>query len=54
MEAVSEKLEGANPQEAAVGNDLLRDLGHRAKQADQLRQDARQAASALRCNIACA
>jgi CPA1 family monovalent cation:H+ antiporter len=40
MEAVSEKLEGANPQETAVGNDLLRDLGHRAKQADQLRQDA--------------
>ncbi len=40
MEAVSEKLEGADPQHAAVGNDLLHDLSDRAKQADQMRQDA--------------
>jgi CPA1 family monovalent cation:H+ antiporter len=40
MEAVSEKLEGADPQQAAVGNDLLHDLSDRAKQADQMRQDA--------------
>ncbi len=40
MAAVREKIDDADPQQAAVAGDLLRDLGHRAKQADQIRQDS--------------
>ena len=37
--AVTETLDGADPEQAAVADDLLRDLSQRAKQADQMRQD---------------
>jgi monovalent cation/hydrogen antiporter len=40
MTAVREKIDDADPQQASVASDLLRDLGQRAKQADQIRQDA--------------
>ena len=40
MEAVAEKLEEADPEQAAMADDLLRDLRVQAKQADQMRQDA--------------
>jgi CPA1 family monovalent cation:H+ antiporter len=40
MAAVREKIDDADPEQAAVAGDLLRDLGLRAKQADQIRQDA--------------
>jgi CPA1 family monovalent cation:H+ antiporter len=39
MAAVTETLDGADPEQAAVADDLLRDLSQRAKQADQMRQD---------------
>jgi CPA1 family monovalent cation:H+ antiporter len=40
MAAVREKIDDADPEQAAVAGDLLRDLGQRAKQADQIRQDS--------------
>ncbi len=40
MAAVREEIDDADPEQAAVARDLLRDLSHRAKQADQIRQDS--------------
>ncbi len=39
MAAVTETLDSVDPEQAAVADDLLRDLSQRAKQADQMRQD---------------
>jgi CPA1 family monovalent cation:H+ antiporter len=47
MAAVTETLDEADPEQAAVADDLLRDLGRRAKQAEHHRQDAETGAQRL-------
>jgi CPA1 family monovalent cation:H+ antiporter len=47
MAAVTETLDEADPEQAAVADDLLRDLGRRAKQAEHHRQDGETGAQRL-------
>ena len=51
MAAVSEKLDEADPEQAAVADDLLRDLHLRAGHADRLRQDVETGAQRMTARL---
>ncbi|MDQ4061882.1 MAG: sodium:proton antiporter [Pseudomonadota bacterium] len=51
MAAVTEELEDADPEQAAVADDLLRDLNEQAKQADQVRLDAETGTQRLEAQL---
>ncbi|MGO4526654.1 Na+/H+ antiporter [Microvirga sp. 2MCAF35] len=51
MSAVRQKIDKGDPEQAAVAGDLLRDLGRRAKQDDQIRTDAETGAQRMEAQL---